>query len=102
MKIMPTPDEAEPLTELRAELDLLDQQILAALGQRFAVCRSIAERKRQHGIALMQPGRMQLVQDRAVAAARKHGFDEAFAGELYRLIIAEACRQEEGLIEAAN
>jgi 4-amino-4-deoxychorismate mutase len=88
----------DPLQDLRKQLDDLDHQLLALLGQRFEICRQVAQRKTQFAIPLMQPGRVKIVQDRAIAAAREHGFGEAFALDLYQRIIAEACRLEDELM----
>lgn len=74
--------------------------MLALLGQRFAVCRQIAARKSELAIPMMQPDRVKIVQDRAVAGARQYDYSEEFALSLYRLIVDEACRIENELMVA--
>ena len=54
------------LEPFRKRLDEVDAKIIALLGQRFAVCREIAEHKRRHEIPMMQPGRVDIVRERYV------------------------------------
>jgi 4-amino-4-deoxychorismate mutase len=90
----------DTLAMLRAELDRIDVEFLASLGARVAVCRSIAHYKRQHGVAMMQPHRIGVVQQRAARFAEGAGLDLTFMKQLYDLIIAETCRIEDLIIDA--
>ena len=45
------------LQELRNEINRIDDEILALLGQRLAVCRSIAEYKRANGLPVRDAAR---------------------------------------------
>ena len=86
------------LEALRAELDRIDAEFLAALGARVDVCRSIAHYKREHGVPMMQPHRIGVVQQRAARFADANGLDLTFMRELYDLIIGETCRIENLII----
>ncbi|MCV7217576.1 chorismate mutase family protein [Mycobacterium crocinum] len=88
------------LAMLRAELDRIDVEFLSALGARVAVCRSIAHYKREHGVPMMQPHRIGVVQQRAARFAQAHDLDTTFMKQLYDLIIAETCRIEDLIIDA--
>ena len=88
------------LETLRAELDRIDAEFLAALGARVAVCRSIAHYKREHGVPMMQPHRIGVVQQRAARFAEAHGLDLTFMEQFYDLIIGETCRIEDLIIDA--
>jgi chorismate mutase len=85
---------------LRAELDRIDVEFLASLGARVAVCRSIARYKRDHGVPMMQPHRIGVVQQRAARFAVATGLDQTFMKQFYDLIIAETCRIEDLIIDA--
>lgn len=89
----------DPLQSLREELDSIDNHLLETLGRRFGVCRKIAMRKAEFAIPMMQPGRVETVKQRAAAGARKFGFSEVFAINVYELVIEEACRIEVELME---
>jgi 4-amino-4-deoxychorismate mutase len=88
------------LESLRAELDRIDAEFLAALGARVDVCRSIAYYKREHGVPMMQPHRIGVVQQRAARFAEANGLDLTFMKKLYDLIIGETCRIEDLIIDA--
>jgi 4-amino-4-deoxychorismate mutase len=95
----PTPQE---LTDLRAELDRVDAELLARLAERIDCCVRIAQVKRLHGVPMMQPHRIGVVQERAAAFAALHGIDPDFMRRFYDLIIAETCRVEDLVIDAPD
>jgi chorismate mutase-like protein len=88
------------LEKLRAELDRIDADFLEALGARVAVCRSIAYYKREHGVPMMQPHRIGVVQQRAAKFAEANSLELTFMKQLYDLIIGETCRIEDLIIDA--
>ena len=90
------------LETLRAELDRIDAEFLGALGARVAVCRSIAHYKREHGVPMMQPHRIGVVQQRAALFGEANGLDLTFMKRLYDLIIGETCRIEDLIIDAGT
>lgn len=87
-----------PLAPLRAEIDALDDQIVALLSRRMAVAHRVAAVKRDHGIPVVIPERVAAVLDRAAAAGAAAGLDPDYLRRLYRLIIDETCRVEESLV----
>ncbi len=87
------------LEVLRAELDRVDAQLLGALGARVEVCRAIARYKREHGLPMMQPHRIGVVQQRAARFAVANGLDQTFMARLYDLVIGETCRIEDLIID---
>lgn len=86
------------LTDLRNEIDLLDAQLVAVLGQRVEVCRTIARIKREQQISMMQPGRVAEVKRRCAQLGQLHGLDPDFITQLYQRIIDETCRIEDEII----
>jgi len=91
----------EELLQFRKELDELDRKLIDTLAERFAICRQVAEYKAERQIPMMQPGRVLEVKTRAAQRAGQAGLTEQFALKLYDLIISEACRMEDEIIEAA-
>lgn len=91
----------DPLLEFRARLNSIDERIVELLGARFGVCRDVAEYKRQRGIPMMQPARVAEVKARCAKLAESHGVNPDFAHRLYELIIDEACRLEDAIIDAS-
>jgi chorismate mutase-like protein len=88
-----------PLNSYRKQLDQLDEQIVELIGRRFGICQEVARVKKAEGILMMQPDRVEAVKQKAVERARACGVDEEFITRLYRLIIDEACRLENDIIE---
>ena len=86
---------AHGLEELRAKLDSIDARLLEQLRDRINCCLEIADHKRVHGVAMMQPQRIAFVQERAARYGAEHGIDGDFLRRLYDLIIAETCRVED-------
>lgn len=91
---------SDPLETFRAEIDLMDAELVALLGRRLKICREVARYKRQTGIPMMQSGRVQQVKDRAKRLAASHGIEDDFILAIYDLIITEACRLEDRIIDA--
>jgi chorismate mutase len=89
---------AEDLEDLRAQLDALDQVLLDTVRDRLRCCVGIADVKRRHGVPMMQPHRIAIVQQRAASYAAEHGIDAEFLHRLYELIIDETCRVEDLVI----
>lgn len=87
--------EQDELHRLRTELDTLDGTLLDTLRRRIDCGVRIARYKSRHGVPMMQPGRVNLVKERAARYAADHGLDETFLVNLYDAIITEMCRVED-------
>lgn len=93
---------AADLEALRAQLDALDRVLLDTVRDRIRCCVRIADVKRRHGVRMMQPHRIAIVQQRAASYAADHGIDGHFLHRLYKLIIDETCRVEDVVIADAD
>jgi len=87
------------LEPFRERLDELDEQIIELLGRRFHVCREIADHKRENGIPMMQPGRVEVVRERYAVRGALAGMPGGFGERLFELLIAATCQMEDELIE---
>ncbi len=87
------------LEGFRAEIDAVDSQIVEALAKRFEICQRVANFKKQHGIAMMQPERVEAVKQRRRELAMQYGLDGDFMVALYSVIIQETCRMEDEIID---
>ncbi len=86
------------LDRFRRRLDELDDQIARLLGERFEVCRDVADYKRIHGVAMMQPGRVAEVRARYLARGGQVNLPPQFTEELFELLIAATCKMEDELM----
>lgn len=82
------------LVSLRQEIDQLDQQLWAIIGQRVDVARAIGEWKRTHGEQIVQPQRYQQVVENCIAVGQKYGLSEKLVCEVMELLHNESVRVE--------
>ena len=92
----------EKLSIFRKKLDELDETLMEILARRFEICRQVARYKADEKIPMMQPSRVAQVKVRAGQRALAAGLTERFGIELYSLIIDEACRLEDEIIQDAK
>lgn len=88
----------DPLQELREELDQIDRRLVTLLVRRLEHCDRIGEIKREHGIPMMQPHRIEVVLRKTAGLAEQMGVNPNLVTDIYRLIIAETCRREDLII----
>lgn len=82
------------LAPYRAEIDRLDDGIVAALGERFDVIRRVAAFKAEVGIEVMQHDRVDDVKRRCHALAARHGVDAEVIEAVYTILIDASCAIE--------
>ena len=87
------------LDEFRVRLNAIDDDLIELLGRRFAICREVANYKRVHDIPMMQSARVEEVKRRCADLGLKHNLDPQFTMSLYSLIIDEACKVEDEIID---
>lgn len=90
------------LEPYRRRLDGLDDQIARLLGERFEVCREIARYKEAHDIPMMQPDRVAIVRERYLARGEEANLPADFAADLFELLIAATCKEEDDLMAALD
>jgi chorismate mutase len=94
--------ETDPLKDLRARLDVADDALIAALGERFRVIDEIAAVKKHHGIPMMAPDRVAFVTSKFATRLREFGLANIFGEDLATLLVDEACRRELDLMGEGN
>ncbi|CAO3419513.1 chorismate mutase [Azospirillum doebereinerae] len=88
------------LAPLRAEIDAIDDEIVALLGKRLSVVHRVAVVKMAEGLPAILPDRVEAVKALAAERGLDYGLDPVFMAALYQTIIDEACRVEEGIFAA--
>ena len=99
---MATSTQTDALASFRERIDRIDEQLLRALAERTAICREVADHKREQDIPMMQPDRVAAVEARWAELAAEHGLDEDFARSLARAVVAENCRVEGTMMSASE
>lgn len=77
------------ITRARAEIDVVDREVVALLNRRTELALELARRKRELGLPLSDPPREREVYARAGAASRGPLSAEAVV-RIYRQVIAES------------
>jgi chorismate mutase len=90
------------LEPFRRRLDAIDDEIARLLGERFEICREVALHKSAHGIAMMQPDRVEEVRARYLARGAEADLPAEFSAELFDLLIAATCKEENELMAAQD
>jgi chorismate mutase len=90
------------LEPFRRRLDAIDDEIARLLGERFDICREVALHKSAHGIPMMQPDRVEEVRARYLARGAEADLPAEFSGELFDLLIAATCKEEDELMAAQD
>ncbi|HEV7615099.1 MAG TPA: chorismate mutase [Solirubrobacterales bacterium] len=88
------------LEPFRRRLDTIDDEIARLLGERFEICREVARHKSEHGIPMMQPDRVEEVRARYLARGAEAKLPAQFSGDLFDLLIAATCKEEDELMAA--
>jgi chorismate mutase len=84
---------------MREQIDLLDKRILELLAARFKVANDVAAYKSKHDVPARIPSRIRAVIERREAAGRGLGLPRKAAANIWKVIVEETCRFEEGLID---
>ena len=76
----------ENIDQLRAKIDIIDENILYALGSRMKVSRQIGEYKKNSNIAILQTSRWDAVLAKVVEKGEEYGLSEKFLTAVFNAI----------------
>jgi len=82
------------LTDIRNEINAIDDEIIALLARRFALLPDVVAYKRAHGLPAVIPERVAEVLKRNIATAAARGLDSDLVHAVYQLIIDHYCEAE--------
>lgn len=74
------------LNELRAEIDVVDGQLLELLARRWQLIEQVADYKRQHDLPALQPERFQSMLEARRATAQELGLPEELVTKVWEAI----------------
>lgn len=90
------------LSELRAELDRIDRELIELLAQRLDVCREVARAKEVTKARIIAPARVREIWNTRRAWAAEIGLDPAFAEQMFRSLLSETHRIESAEAEGRH
>ncbi len=91
-------DYREGIDALRAQIDLIDENLLNTLASRMDVSRKIGSYKRDHNVAILQTNRWEQVVEGIKEKARSCGLSEKFAEDVYNAIHEESVRVQNEIL----
>lgn len=80
------PEWKENIDQLRAKIDIIDENILYAFGSRMNVSRQIGEYKKENNIAILQTARWDKVMSKVVEKGKDYGLTERFLKDVFAAI----------------
>ena len=94
-------DYREGIDQLRAQIDIIDENLLYTFGSRMGVSRKIGAYKRTHNVAILQSARWDQLMARMQEKARAYGLSDKFVADVFNAIHEESVRvQNEVLSES--
>ncbi|WP_159021743.1 bifunctional 3-deoxy-7-phosphoheptulonate synthase/chorismate mutase type II [Formosa sp. L2A11] len=97
-----TDEEAEynnALNTLRANIDVIDNQIIELLGKRMNVVDGIGTLKRQKNVSILQSKRWNEILGAMVLEGQDHGLSEEFILKMFKAIHQESINHQEKIIK---
>ena len=94
-------DYREGIDQLRAQIDILDENILYTLGSRMGVSRKIGAYKRSHNVAILQMSRWDQLIGQIKEKARGYGLSEQFVADVFNAIHEESVRVQNEVLSAS-
>ena len=81
-----SPEWKENIDQLRATIDIIDENILYALGSRMKISRQIGEYKKSNNIAILQTSRWDAVLAKVIEKGHEYDLSEKFLTDVFNAI----------------
>ena len=81
-----SPEWKENIDQLRAKIDVIDENLLYALGARMKISRQIGEYKKENNIAIIQASRWDSLLGKVVEKGKEYGLAENFLNDVFNAI----------------
>ena len=88
----------EGITQLRNQIDELDNDLMNLLAKRMRVCREIGLYKKEHNMTVLQPTRYNEILDKRGAQGALCGMDGDFVKHVFEAVHEESVRQQMEII----
>ncbi len=88
----------EGITQLRKQIDELDNEIMDVLARRMKVCREIGYYKKEHNMTVLQTNRYNEILNKRGAQGALSGMDAEFIARVFENIHEESVRQQMEII----
>ncbi|MES2575149.1 MAG: bifunctional 3-deoxy-7-phosphoheptulonate synthase/chorismate mutase type II [Bacteroidota bacterium] len=99
-KVSGDSDFEQKMGKLRANIDVLDANLLELLGKRMKVVDEIGQVKKDNNVAVLQNNRWNEIQAKMVAEGSKKGLTEEFIVKLFKEIHQESIGHQEKILNS--
>ena len=96
--IRETTQTTENLSELRRQIDELDNQLLELLAKRMRISREIGQYKKEHDMTVLQPTRYDEILSKRINQAIDLDMDGEFMKSVLQAIHEESVRQQMNIL----
>lgn len=80
------PEWKENIDHLRTKIDVIDENLLYALGSRMKISRQIGEYKKDNNIAIIQASRWDSLLGKVIEKGKEYGLTEKFLNDVFNAI----------------
>ena len=84
----------EGISQLRHQIDELDNQLIDLLSRRMRVCREIGQYKKEHNMTVLQTNRYNEILSKRGAQGAQCGMSPEFVAQVFEHIHEESVRQQ--------
>ncbi len=88
------------LSNLRAQIDVIDNQLIDTLGKRMKISDGIGGLKKQRNVAVLQSNRWNEILGKMILEGESQGLSEEFVLRMFKAIHQESIRHQEKIIKA--
>lgn len=88
------------LSNLRAQIDIIDNQLLDTLGKRMKLAEGIGALKSKHNVAVLQSSRWNEILGRMILEGETKGLSEEFVLRMFKAIHQESINHQEKVIKS--
>ena len=89
----------ENIEQLRARIDVIDENLLISLGSRMEVSRKMGEFKKAHNIAIVQAERWEELLGDMIAKGKTYGLSEKFITDVFNAIHEASVAEQNRILE---
>jgi chorismate mutase len=88
------------LSNLRAQIDVIDNQLIDILGKRMKVADAIGFLKKEKNVAVLQTNRWNSILGNMILEGQEHGLSEEFVLKMFKAIHQESINHQEAIINS--
>ncbi len=94
----PEEEYNKKLTNLRAQIDVIDNQLIESLGKRMKISDSIGKLKKEKNVAVLQSNRWNQILGAMILEGESKGLSEEFVLRMFKAIHQESINHQEKIV----